>query len=454
MDISGNDYLINRFDRKDNSVNVTGLEGLEELRFVGTGYRLDVNIAYMTMFPRIQRLYLSNNNLFIPHDFSLCKSHPNITELDISDCNIANMSTKFLQECRHLTTLNVSHNQLTFIDPELRASFEYLQRFHQLTVDLSGNTFHCHCHSEYQAVMDMLQWMRHTKVRLVNADSYQCRGDKEILELVLEKDINLYRDMCSHIDEIIQGIVSTLVACITIAITVIATRMIYRRRYRIETWYYRLKYSRQHDESQSSMNFDVYLCFDQHDKYYAINSLSRTLEHNYGLSCCIPDRDFPGHGVYKTIVMNFIRQCRMTIVILSANSIKSDVQSFERILARDMELHWFRPKRIIYILLDDLGDITNADMPKDIARVLNAKIAIKWRNSYNTSVDQQLAFYERLRAKVYRALTSHNRGLETQDIENCELVIKDTQHALYELANLAHTNQLGIEQKMDPMSFK
>ena len=57
---------------------------------------------------------------------------------------------------------------------------------------------------------------------------------------------------------------------------------------------------------------DVYLGFDQTDIYFVFELIDK-LEDDYGFRCCIPNRDFDGHGVHVELISQYMSKCRMSI---------------------------------------------------------------------------------------------------------------------------------------------
>ena len=101
-----------------------------------------------------------------------------------------------------------------------------------------------------------------------------------------------YRDLCSHTEEIIQAVVSSVSVCLAALILSLSGRATYRRRYRIKTWWYRRKYYTNNCVANSA--YDIYLTYDVIDSGFAVHELASILENIYRFRCCIPERDFPG----------------------------------------------------------------------------------------------------------------------------------------------------------------
>ena len=396
VDVSDNSYIIAFLDYQ--TVDVYGFERLEEFKMANIQLlnREYYNISDLSMFPGLKRLYLNSNSLFIPADFRLCHMFPNITVLDISNCKLQQLPQHFLDGCKHLQLLNVSANQMTSIPNSLRNELDDIQDVHDLSVDFSNNPFYCHCHKYYYDVISMIHWMRDTNVNLVDARSYQCTGNGQ-MELLLEKDTDIYNDMCSINEEIIQAVVSTLGACIAVALVTVCTRIAYRLRYRLKTWYYKRQLFRGRQNSDVTSEFDIYIGYDDSDKFFVIYELTHILETVYGFRCCIPDRDFDGEGVHTELISHFLGKCQMSIIVLSRQALQNPIHFIERNLARQLELHSFQMRKVIYIFMEDLSDVTISD----VRSVISSKVGLFYSND---CIETQQRFFEKLRCKVYKTL--------------------------------------------------
>ena len=393
LDISSNDAIVASFVA-DTVLNIDGFSSVEEIKLTDihlvNDRQLDARI-FQTI-TSMRRLYLSSNSLFIPSDFRLCHMFPNITVLDISNCKLQQLPQHFLDGCKHLQLLNVSANQMISIPKNLRKALDNIQRFQDISIDFSQNPFHCHCRKGYNDVISMIQWMRQTSVKLLNPQTYQCTGHEQV-ELLLEKDMDAYKDLCSVTEEIVGAIVSTLVACVVVASIVTVGRVAYKYRYLIKTWIYRWKLR---NDVQDESEYDIYLSFDQTD-ICSVLELVDKLEHIYGFRCCIPDRDFDGHGVHVELISQYMTKCRMSIIVLSRKALQNPTHFMERNLARQMELHSYQMKKVLYVFLEDLHDVTESD----VRSVISGNLGLRYSND---SVKKHELFFDKLCCKIYKAL--------------------------------------------------
>ena len=87
----------------------------------------------------------------------------------------------------------------------------------------------------------------------------------------------------------------------------------------------------------------------------------------------------------------------MSIIVLSRQALQNPIHFLERNLARQMELHSYLMKKVIYIFLEDLSDVTDFD----IQSILSGNLGLKYTDK---SVHDNELFYGRLSAKIYRKL--------------------------------------------------
>ena len=88
--------------------------------------------------------------------------------------------------------------------------------------------------------------------------------------------------------------------------------------------------------------------------------------------------------------------CSMTIVVLSRHALQNTIHCFEKNLARHMELHTRQMRKVIYILLDDLRDVTDADVRSIISGATTLH--------YPVDSDKRVKFYDKLCFVIYKAL--------------------------------------------------
>ena len=90
----------------------------------------------------------------------------------------------------------------------------------------------------------------------------------------------------------------------------------------------------------------------------------------------------------------------MSIIVLSRRALQNPIHFMERNLARQMELHSYQMKKVIYILLEDLSDVTDSD----VQSVISGNVGLKYNDD---SVEFLELFFDKLCCKIYKTLHSH-----------------------------------------------
>ena len=87
----------------------------------------------------------------------------------------------------------------------------------------------------------------------------------------------------------------------------------------------------------------------------------------------------------------------MSIIVLSRQALQNPIHFLERNLARKMELHSFQMKKVIYIFLEDLSDVTDVG----IQAIVGSNVGLRYTDE---SIANNEAFYRRLTSKIYKKL--------------------------------------------------
>ena len=125
--------------------------------------------------------------------------------------------------------------------------------------------------------------------------------------------------------------------------------------------------------------------------------MAEILETFYGFRCCIPDRDFAGVGVHTELISHFMSKCQMSITVLSRQALQNPIHFLERNLARQMELHSYQMRKVIYIFLEDLSGVINCD----VKSIINDRIGLTYTS---ISFGAKENFYNKLSLKIYKTL--------------------------------------------------
>ena len=90
-------------------------------------------------------------------------------------------------------------------------------------------------------------------------------------------------------------------------------------------------------------------------------------------------------------------KCQMSIIVLSRQALQNPIHFLERNLARQMELHSFQMKKVIYIFLEDLSDVTDVG----IQAIVGSNVGLRYTDE---SIANNEVFYRRLTSKIYKKL--------------------------------------------------
>ena len=263
----------------------------------------------------------------------------------------------------------------------------------QLTLDLSGNLFNCHCNKNHTTTM---HWLRHTDVKIVNFHTLTCFGHNDE-ELIHEKDWTQYRDICSIHDEVIKASIASAMA--TAAVFTIVWLLCWTKinKYRLQTIYRKLVLATKRNNAKL-FEYDVYICY-VHDDDQTMEEMREFIEDKNNLKCCIPQRDFGGCYTDDVMAMEqSLERSATTMVLWSHAALASKWHKAEYKMARYIELYRHFNHRVIHVCLQDMSDVSDADLKPIIS---NGKF-IDWNSSASALQRDQLL--NRLLWKIYRQI--------------------------------------------------
>ena len=216
--------------------------------------------------------------------------------------------------------------------------------------------------------------------------------------LLRKKDWERHSEICSYWHDIILTLFLTTT---TILLTVTLIRLLHfakRKRYKLSTWYYKLKLAHNSNEWKRKLDFDVYLSY-VHDDDQIMEEMRTFLEDVHNIKCCIPQRNF---GVCDTDDVTALEQSleksALTVVLWSRAALASKWHKAEVKLARYVELYRHFDFRIIHIFLQDLSNVSD-DFFK---LLLKNGDYMQWTRQLSDK--QKTEFLDQLLVKVYRRL--------------------------------------------------
>ena len=373
-----------------------GLEKLEVLRKTGRNLPFVLDIR---PFPNMRKVDVSDSLVVFNQTLSLCRNNIQLAEINLSKTDIRSFPTNILDDCHNLRSLNLSHNNIEHIDRSFRETMDKLQTRNGLTLDLTGNTFVCHCHQHYHETAAFIGWIKTTDVTIVNKQQLICSNLNGI-EVLVDKDENAYADLCSTWDEIILAICVTATSCFCLVFVTTMGFLISKYRYTLKTMWYKLLLAIGKEQPQRYTH-DVYIASCPEDRY-TLWELVDVLEKEYRFKCCVRERNPSAVGVAADEVEEGIETSATTVVLLSAAAVDDVQHQFERNVARHVEIKRHLYHKVIYVLLDDVSGASRSD----VRAVLAAGIAIKWPDTADD--DEKIKFFKKLSSKIYKRLWLNN----------------------------------------------
>ena len=276
----------------------------------------------------------------------------------------------------------------------MTASFdEIFKETGNLTIDLTGNLFHCHCHEKHTST---IHWLRHTDVTIVNFEQLQCVGAKNE-EPIHSKDMTAYYKQCSVIDEIII----TIISCALTFLALTSIFCCYRKFHNFIIYFHKIRLFVRGFTSEE-LDFDVYFCYI-HEDDVNVEKIRHFLEEECRLKCCIPQRNFSDQFTddYDQAELNMMKSAS-TVVFLSFAAINNHQHRVERYQARHVELKRSFEHRVVYVALEDLRDVTRAG--DDLHTILRYREYLQWKE--DAGPRQEAAFKGRLLKKVCENITA------------------------------------------------
>lgn len=321
----------------------------------------------------------------------------NLNQLEILNLSYNSLSefTVPLENMKQLHHLDLSNNQIQFLDEETRNTIDSLSAKKKLYVNLRRNRLLCNCEQ-----LKFLKWMRQSKnVKFMHFDEYFCTY------------INSSRVNFSDIDAILQlmekqcaSYILPIVIMTSLIIVIMTTtfgRILYRYRWKLRYMYYvaREKYrdnvKRPEGTDDSSYYFDAFVSYADKDRRFVIELVKR-LEKDHGLKLCIHHRDFiPGTGIADNIT-NAIHYSRRTVTIMTSHFLDSYWCMFELNMARMEAVYSRDGENVLFLVV--LEKLAIAKLPFSFMDLIENRSYLEFPE--NEDNDEVSAFRSKLGATL------------------------------------------------------
>lgn len=319
---------------------------------------LDLSSNRIDMLPE-KMFHTLSNMQYLNLSFNL------LTSWDVAISHMAN-----------LTYLDLSHNQLSELTSQNRRHIDAIAKTANLTIDLSNNRLMCSCLTLFS-----IRWMISNQKMFKGFHTYSCslnnytRVSFSNIDTVLQQ---LEKD-CTNYIGLIAGLVSAIVFCIAISVSGI----LYRYRWKLRYLYYLTKnryrgYARVRDDQDHDFQYDAFISYAEEEYDFVSVDLVENLETERNFKLCIHGRDFvPGMDIAANIT-KAVNSSRKTIVIMSANFLKSNWCMYELNMAR-MESTYSRAGASVLFLVM-YSPVADRTLPLHVMEIIQSNSYIEYPN--------------------------------------------------------------------------
>ena len=291
----------------------------------------DVNGTIFRKNYNLQVLDLKNNGIeHLPPKFIETISHVNV--FDLSRNNLSEIHD--MGAFRNLSSLNLTSNNISHFTKAELEILDGISSNSNISVFLADNpvTVSSHCCD----IQDLISWTMKTTVHMPDLPKYVCLSPSGYRRFFNTETIESMHRLCETMKLNPLSIVIAISSVIFLMIVVAS--VMYRKRWKMR-WLMLAsrRFLRLQEESEDSTiyDYDAFVSFNVDDIKWIKDYLIVELEQIRQLRLCIHHRDFmPGIPIEENIV-DAIERSRKTILILSANFVKSNWCHFEVQMARN-----------------------------------------------------------------------------------------------------------------------
>ncbi|KAK6185624.1 hypothetical protein SNE40_007816 [Patella caerulea] len=289
----------------------------------------------------------------------------NSIAIDLSNNSLASLDVR--NYLIRTTGLNVSHNQISALDPgivpllvnvnyldlrnnqlsNLPSSFEDTLFDNLTSIFLSGNVWKCSCENVW-----MSQWLNENNYSVYDGSLLQCLNDANETFTFHELNPDILQCSSKTTSLAILAITLGIVAIIVLAISLV----VYKFRYETRVLFYTRFKVRFISEDVANKQFDAFISYSEQDREFVktvVNKLENELPLKYKI--CIHDRDFTVGTPIAENISSAINKSSVVIFVVSNHFSESDWCSFEFQTSYQTMLVHKSPKLVI-IKVDDLDE--------------------------------------------------------------------------------------------------
>ena len=268
-----------------------------------------------------------------------------------------------------LAYLDLRNNTITIINESSVSALSQLSS--DLSLDLSGNPFDCYCE-----LIWFRGWMNNTNITLVNKNKYICASPSNMIRSkVLDFDPKDIHYKC-YPPYLIIGI------CVAIGVVlfIVIICVLYRKRYRVQLWYYRQQKRENREEySRLPESMKYVISYAEADKEWVEGNMLCKLEAKFQekhLYHREQDQEFGERDMsFTNKLIDASVLSRRTLVVLSVRYLHDPFYCFELTELIDALIKNDKLDNLVLILLEVKAsdEIKIRDkMPKSLRRVVES----------------------------------------------------------------------------------
>ncbi|XP_013212219.2 toll-like receptor 4 isoform X3 [Ictidomys tridecemlineatus] len=394
---------------------------LSKLHYLDISYT-KIQVAFHGIFNglvSLQILKMAGNSFednLLPDIFTNMR---NLTYLDLSKCQLEQVSEKAFDALPELKFLNMSHNNLFLLDELaykplysleiLDCSFnsikssrgQELQHFpSNLTINLTQNVLACTCEHQH-----FLQWIKDQRRSLVEVEKLVCATPSDLQGLPA---LSFRNDTC-QIKKTIIGV--SVLSALVVSVIVF---LVYKFYFHLMLFAGCKKYGR------GESTYDAFVIYSSQDEDWVRNELVKNLEEGVPpFQLCLHYRDFiPGVAIAANIIQEGFHKSRKVIVVVSQHFIQSRWCIFEYEIAQTWQF-LSSHAGIIFIVLQKV-EKSLLRKQVELYRLLSRNTYLEWEDS----ILGRHIFWRRLRkalmdGKLWSPEATADAGNNQQEATTC-----------------------------------